>query len=145
MFSPSPIFASGIWYVANSSCLPSMRLIPENQSNEVRNIARCTWLSFVTPRDRDEGPRKWRVGGIWGHGSVNMHVSAEESEHQKPTVQIKFPKLGWKWCSRILSCPFPDRHCVSHLSKNPKYPLDDEIERESSIAVSTAECRTKTY
>ena len=61
----------GIWYTVSSSCLPLMRLTPEEQSNEARNIQWCTWFSFVIPQDRGEGSRKWRVGGnlvSWGHG-----------------------------------------------------------------------------
>lgn len=42
-----------------------------------------------------------------------------------------------------LILPVPEQR-VSHLLKNPEYPSDDELDRENSITVFSAESRITT-
>lgn len=54
---------------------------------------------------------------------------------------INFPNNGIEMM--LPQPPLPS--IISHLFKNPKHPLDDEIEHENSITVFIEESCTKTH
>lgn len=105
------------------------------------HVILCLWFHRTEERYQRGG------GGNlvhWGMKGVNTRISTEKRWHPKPINLSIFQQWGGNYTITV-SLFFQGQNHVSYSFKNPKYPLDDEIEHENSIIVFMAEYCIKIY